>query len=207
MSGLFITVEGGEGAGKSTFLQGFLPKLKELVSEDINILLTREPGSSSIGPKVRELLLADGGLPLTPETEALLFAADRAQHMSEKIEPILSAGGIVVCDRFLDSSYAYQGVGRGLGEFILDISIWAIKGRMPDLTILLDIDPEEGIKRKHDQQELNRMELESIEFHKMVRESFLDLAKKNISRFIVIDATLPKNDIVEIALDKVKSLI
>jgi dTMP kinase len=207
MSGLFITLEGGEGAGKSTFLEGFIPLLQELVPSDRHMLVTREPGASSIGSTVREILLSENGRPISPETEALLFAADRAQHMSEKIQPMLNAGGVVVCDRFFDSSYAYQGVARGLGNFILDLSLWAIKGRIPDLTILLDIDPEVGIQRKHEQKELNRMEMESLEFHRSVRQSFLDLADKEPSRFLVIDATLPKAEILKIAIEEVKRYI
>ena len=206
MSGLFITIEGGEGAGKSTFLEGFLPILGNLDNKR-EILLTREPGSSSIGAEVRNLLLSESTNSLSPRTEALLFAADRAQHMEEKIFPALNRNAIVVCDRFIDSSYAYQAVARGLGNFIKDISLWAIEGRKPDLTILLDIDPEVGIRRKHDQKELNRMELESIDFHRSVRESFLSIAQEEPTRFLVINAELPKEEILRVATEKVKTLI
>lgn len=204
MSGLFITLEGGEGAGKSTFLRNLMPQLEQLNHSHREILITREPGSSSIGDKLREILLSDSGTPISAETEALLFAADRAQHMSEKIEPVLANNGIVICDRFMDSSYAYQGVARGLGSFITDLSVWAIKGRKPDLTILLDIDPVIGIQRKHDQKELNRMELESIDFHRQVRDSFLEIAGQEPERFLVIDATLPEDKIVSLSIQRIK---
>lgn len=204
MSGLFITLEGGEGAGKSTFLRNLMPQLEQLNHSHREILITREPGSSSIGDKLREILLSDSVTPISAETEALLFAADRAQHMSEKIEPVLAKNGIVICDRFMDSSYAYQGVARGLGSFITDLSVWAIKGRKPDLTILLDIDPVIGIQRKHDQKELNRMELESIDFHRQVRDSFLEIAGQEPERFLVIDATLPEDKIVSLSIQRIK---
>jgi dTMP kinase len=206
MSGLLITLEGGEGAGKSSLLVHIKQYLAETLG-DREIVYTREPGASSIGNSVRELILANNGLEIDPKTEALLFAADRAQHMAEKITPALDRGAIVVCDRFIDSSYAYQAIGRGLGNFIVELSNWAISGRKPDLTIILDIDPKVGIQRKHAQSELNRMEEESLEFHYKVRDAFLSLAEEEDDRFYLIDAEMPTEEVSRLAKVRLEQLI
>lgn len=206
MSGLLITLEGGEGAGKSSLLVHIKQYLADQVGSR-EVIYTREPGSSSIGNAIRELILANNGLEIDPKTEALLFAADRAQHMAEKITPALNRGAIVVCDRFIDSSYAYQAVGRGLGDFIMDLSNWAISGRKPDLTIILDIDPKIGIQRKHAQSELNRMEEESLDFHYKVREAFLSLSNSGDSRFYVIDGEKPTEEVGRLARAKLEQLL
>lgn len=179
--GLFVTIEGVEGTGKSTLTARLIADLNSL---NLPAVATREPGGSSIGSTVRSLLLnSTPGVPVLNErAEALLFAADRAQHVAELIKPSVEAGKIVVCDRFLDSSVAYQGVGRGLGAgTVRDISVWAVQDFLPDITFLVDLDPLVGIKRKS-ADEVNRMELEPIEFHQKIREAFLGFAKaKNTS--------------------------
>ena len=174
--GLFVTIEGVEGTGKSTLTSRLIQDLQAL---NLPSIATREPGGSSIGTTVRSLLLnSTPGLPaLNERAEALLFAADRAQHVAELIKPSVEDGKIVVCDRFLDSSAAYQGVGRGLGaKTIRDISVWASQDFLPDITFLVDLDPLVGIKRKS-ADEVNRMELEPIEFHQKIREAFLGFSK------------------------------
>jgi dTMP kinase len=206
MPGLLITLEGGEGAGKSSLL-GHIKQYLTSRAPNKEIVYTREPGSSSIGDAIRKLILSNDGTEIDAKTEALLFAADRAQHMAEKISPALDRGAIVVCDRFIDSSYAYQSVGRGLGEFIVELSAWAVSGRDPDLTIILDIDPKIGIERKYAQAELNRMEEESIEFHYKVREAFLSLANKGNDRFYVINGEMPTDDVARLAEARLEQLL
>ena len=195
-NGLFITLEGVEGTGKSTFTSRLV---KDLTSLEIPVVATREPGGSTIGKTVRSLLL-DPDLPaLNPRTEALLFAADRAQHVAELINPALDAGKIVLCDRYLDSSVAYQGKARGLGmDEIKNISLWGTQGRLPDLTILIDIDPAISLGRKSEE-EVNRMEQQEMLFHQTVRAGLLEMAEAEADRFIVIDGTL--------SLDEVYNLI
>jgi dTMP kinase len=206
MSGFFITLEGGEGAGKSSLIRKLEEHLATLLPNE-TILVTREPGASTIGQPVRDIILSldNLGRELDPKAEALLFAADRAQHMAEKITPALTNGNIVICDRFIDSSYAYQAVGRDLGDFVLELSTWAISGRVPDLTIIIDIDPVVGLSRKNEQKELNKMEQESIEFHKKVREAFLTLSNSGDPRFFVIDGNQSIEHIYHKAIKKIES--
>lgn len=206
MSGFFITLEGGEGAGKSSLINKLKDHLSSIIPKE-DILITREPGSSTIGQPIRDIILSldNLGRQLDPKAEALLFAADRAQHMSEKITPVLDKGGIVICDRFIDSSYAYQEVGRDLGSFVSELSNWAISGRVPDLTIIIDIDPIVGLSRKNEQKELNKMEQESIEFHQKVREAFLTLSNRGDSRFFIIDGNQSMEHIYQKAIKKVES--
>lgn len=187
-TGFFITLEGGEGAGKSAAIAELVSNFSANFS-DVPVLRTFEPGSSSIGEQIRKILLYSDN-PVSPQTEALLFAAERAQHMHELVLPHLGEGGVVISDRFVDSSIAYQGVGRGLDPIrILKLSEFATQERMPDLTVLLDIDPEIGLLRKHNQRELNSMEDEPIDFHRRVREAFLDIARES-HRHVVVDASL-----------------
>jgi dTMP kinase len=208
MSGFFITLEGGEGAGKSSIIKSIKSNLdKELVTSSREILYTREPGSSSIGNKIRNIILEvnNDNIQLDAKAEALLFAAERAQHMAEKISPVLDNNGIVICDRFIDSSYAYQAEARGLGDFIQNLSLWTTGGRVPDLTIIIDIDPEVGLQRKNDQKELNKMEQESLDFHRSVREAFLRLASSDETRFFLVNGSLPLSEVVTLVLDKIKA--
>jgi dTMP kinase len=206
MSGFFITLEGGEGAGKSSLINKLQTHLLSLIPNG-DILITREPGASTIGQPIRDIILSldNLGRELDSKAEALLFAADRAQHMSEKITPVLERGGIVICDRFIDSSYAYQEIGRNLGSFVSELSNWAISGRVPDLTIIIDIDPVIGLARKNDQKELNKMEQESLAFHQKVREAFLTLSTSGDSRFFIIDGNQSMEHIYQKAIKRVES--
>lgn len=194
--GLFVTFEGGEGAGKSTIIKLVAKGLHEHGHKQLTI--TREPGGSFFGPQVRNILLDRSQHQLISKAEALLFAADRAQHASETIRPALHRGEIVLCDRYIDSSVAYQGIARNLHPIdIQEISLWATDNLMPELTIILDIPAEVGLARKHQQSETNRMEDLSPHFHRTVREAFLSIAKQNPHRCLVVDATKSPHEIAE----------
>lgn len=187
--GVFITLEGGEGAGKSSMAHMLAADLSDY---RYDIALTREPGWGHIGKAVRQVVLDDTSATLDPRTEALLFAADRAQHAAEFIRPALDRGALVICDRYIDSSVAYQGYARGLGpEQIAYLSAWGTADLVPDLTILIDLDPVVGIGRKQAQDETNRMEELDISFHQSVREGFLLQAAAHPDRFITVDGHRP----------------
>lgn len=187
--GRFIVFEGGEGAGKSTQIQ----RLAEVLGAyGRAIVVTREPGATPIGERIRELILeptAAGGEPLSPRAEALLYAADRSHHVTTVIRPALERGSIVLSDRFVDSSLAYQGAGRTLPtDEIRWLSTWATGGLRPDLVVLLDIDPAEGLRRAAARGGADRLEAESLAFHRRVRQAFLDLAAEEPDRYLVVDA-------------------
>lgn len=187
MKGKFITFEGCEGVGKSRqlkLLQDYLDKNK------IEYYMTREPGGSKISEKIRSLILDEKNALMTDECEALLYAASRAQLLDEIIKEKLDGGELVFCDRFIDSSFAYQGFGRGLGlEFVENINSYALKNFMPDYTVFLKLTPEEAFKRKGGVDKNDRLELSGIEFHNRVYQGYLALAEKYKDRFIVIDAS------------------
>ncbi|UXH42906.1 dTMP kinase [Rossellomorea vietnamensis] len=190
--GLFITVEGPEGAGKSTILSELY---QQLLQDGLDVVQTREPGGISIAEQIREVILNTKNTEMDKRTEALLYAAARRQHLVEKVIPALKAGRIVICDRFIDSSLAYQGNARGIGmKEVMDINQFAIEDKMPDLTLYFDIDPEEGLKRiaKHNGREVNRLDLESVEFHTRVREGYQKLIEQYPDRIQVIDASKSK---------------
>lgn len=195
--GLLITLEGGEGSGKTTQAITLAKHLKE---RGHSVCLTREPGGTALGQAVLRLLReSEGGLTMTPLSELLLFEADRAQHVSGVIRPALTEGKIVVCDRFTDSSLAYQGHGRGLGlELIRRLNDEATGGLVPQLTLLLDISPEIGLAREGAQIDVTGRE--SPAFHERVRDGFLALAREEPERFVVIDATRPEGEVAAIAL-------
>ncbi len=187
MHGLFITFEGGDGSGKSTqstLLVDWLEKAGHTV------VTTREPGGTEIGDELREIVLHSRGH-IAPRAEALIYAADRAHHIATKVRPAIERGEIVVQDRYLDSSVAYQGVGRGLGaEQVRDISLWATEGLLPDLTVLLDLDVAIGRNRLDAARtRYDRLEAEVAEFHGAVRTAYLDFAAAEPERFLVVDAT------------------
>jgi dTMP kinase len=183
--GVFIAFEGVEGAGKGTQIR--LAR-EYLESEGFEVLVTREPGGTDIGEELRRLLLAHGTGPMEPRTEALLFAAARAQHVSSVIRPALEDGKVVLCDRYIDSSVAYQGVARGLGEpDVLNLNVWATQGLFPDFVILLHIEPELGLLRASE--ELDRIEVEESSFHAKVADAFLRIAEEHPERFAVVDAS------------------
>lgn len=191
----FITFEGGEGSGKSTVMKDVAARLTK---EGYKLVLTREPGGTPIAEEIRNVILDKANTKMDPRTEALLYAASRRQHLVEKIWPALERGEIVLCDRYLDSSLAYQGGARGLGvDEVLSINMFATEGEYPDLTLLFDLEPEEGLKRieKNKGREVNRLDLEKLEFHKKVRDNFRALAKKYSTRYVVIDASKSLNEV------------
>lgn len=187
--GFFVTFEGGEGSGKSSLAAWFVDYLSE--QETVHVVRTREPGGSSLGKSIRNLLLDDANIKLASRAEALLFAAERTQHAEELLKPALVDGSIVVCDRYIDSSIAYQGVGRGLGQQqIRELSLWGTSNLMPDWTVLLDVPPHIGLGRRNAAGDNNKLDEENIAFHQQVREAFLALASEEPERFTIIDATL-----------------
>lgn len=192
--GVFITLEGGEGAGKTTQIK----RIEEYLNKsNISYISTREPGGINISEKIRELILNKENTNMDERTEALLYAASRRQHLIEKIIPALNEGKVVICDRFIDSSLAYQGFARGIGiEEVLLINNFAIDRYMPDLTIYLDIEPKEGLKRvKNRNEELNRLDLESLEFHNKVREGYLKLLKLYPNRIRRVSANTCEDEV------------
>jgi len=185
--GCFITFEGIEGSGKSTQIQ-----LLEahLASRGVDVLRLREPGGTAIGDRIRAVLLDPDSSEMVDQTEMFLFAASRAQLMRECIEPSLASGGVVLCDRFLHSSLAYQGVARGLGrDLVLGVNGPAIAGRLPDRVVLLDLPPEKALERARSRAGLDRIEQEAVAFHEVVRRAFQDEAERDPERFVVIEAT------------------
>jgi dTMP kinase len=190
MTGLFITFEGGEGCGKSTQIAALKARLEALGK---TVVQTREPGGTALGESVRKLLqYDDAGQGMSPEAELLLFAASRAQHVRELIAPAIAEGQIVLCDRFLDSTTVYQGVARAIDSKKVDtINQFAIGDTNPDLTILIDLPPEIGLARVHARSDgqLDRMEKEAIGFFQAVRQGYLDLAKSEPKRFLVLDGS------------------
>ncbi|MFA6755388.1 MAG: dTMP kinase [Bacilli bacterium] len=186
---MFITLEGGEGSGKTSVLSKVY---KELIDEGYDIVCTREPGGVRISEDIREIILSKRNVELDARTEALLYAASRRQHLVEKVYPALKENKIVICDRFIDSSLAYQGGARGLGvDEVLKINLFATENTFPDLTILFDLEPEIGLARinKNSNREVNRLDLEALNFHKKVHQTYLELAKKYKDRYVVIDAS------------------
>ncbi len=204
---MFITIEGPEGSGKSSVCRRVYDKLLEM---GYDVILTREPGGTPISESIREVILNKDNTSMDGRTEALLYAASRRQHLVEKVWPALKEGKIVLCDRYLDSSLAYQGGARGLGvEEILNINMFATEGTFPDMTLLFDIEPELGLARiaKNQNREVNRLDLEKIDFHKSVRNTFLALADRYQDRFVVLDASLSYDEVFENALNAVLNRI
>lgn len=205
--GIFITVEGPEGAGKTTVLSMLAEELK---ASGHNVIVTREPGGIPIAEQIRGVILHQENVAMDPRTEALLYAAARRQHLVEKVQPHLKAGFIILCDRFIDSSLAYQGYARGLGmDEVFSINQFAINGFMPELTLYFDLDPAMGLTRinRNNEREKNRLDLEDIHFHDKVREGYLLLANKYHDRIVTIDASLPLQDVFEQARRKVLEIV
>jgi dTMP kinase len=205
--GLFVVFEGGEGSGKSTQAELLAAAL---VGEGRDVVLTREPGATEIGQRIRGLLLDHhpSGIAITPRAEALLYAADRAHHVASVVRPALAKGAVVVSDRYIDSSLAYQGAGRTLpAEDVSWLSAWATGGLRPDLVVLLDVDPSIGLARAEHRGGVDRLEGESLEFHERVRYAFLDLAGLDAKRYFIVDATEPTATIAASVLARVNHML
>jgi len=189
---MFITFEGIEGSGKSTQAKLLVEYLR---GKGLNVILTREPGGVELSERIRSILI-ETGLDISPRAELLLFLASRAQHTDGLIRPSLQKGHIVVCDRYIDASVAYQGYGRGLSiEMIKRLNDWATGGIRPNLTVLLDLSPEEGLERVRTSKKMDRIEGENLEFHRRVREGYLEIARSDPDRFLVLDATRSMEEI------------
>lgn len=183
--GLFLAFEGGDGAGKSTQVR----LLADVVAAGgREVVVTRQPGGTALGQQLRQLVLY--GEAMAPRAEALIFAADKAQHVEEVIRPALARGAVVITDRYTDSAVAYQGAGRELGsDEVHDLQMWAVGGLVPDLTVIIDLPPEEGRRRRGDVHD--RLESEADAYHAAVREHFLAIAAAAPERYLVVDGTQP----------------
>ncbi len=183
--GYFVTLEGGEGSGKSTqlkLLEDYLDK------GGYDVIYTREPGGTPISEEIRKILLGGKNVEMSDETEALLFAAARAQHIKEKILPAIADGKTVVCDRYVHSSLVYQGYARGLGEFVEKVNSYALENCMPDVTIFLDITPERAFARKGGADADDRLEQSGIDFHRRVYDGYVRMAEKFPDHFVRVNA-------------------
>lgn len=199
MKGLFITIEGPDGAGKTSVIKKLIPMLVKTVQQEI--VATREPGGSRIAEEIRELILNPENTEMDIRTEALLYAAARRQHLVEKIIPALEADKVVICDRFVDSSLAYQGVARGIGvSEVAEINQFATGNLSPDLTLYLDVEAHIGLERinqNKQNRQFDRLDQETLEFHEKVRSAYLDIAKEQSERIVQIDASQEVEKVVE----------
>lgn len=207
LPGLFISVEGPDGSGKTTLVEELSHQLQLMLK--VPLVVTREPGGSNIAEKIREVIIDPNNLEMDARTEALLFAASRRQHVIETIRPALQAGEVVLCDRFVDSSIAYQGAGRKIGVTeITKINQFATEKLSPDLTLYLDIDAQIGLNRigsKDSNREKDRLELEAISFHNRVRAAYLELLAENPERMHQIDASQSMEKVLADSLEIIKS--
>ena len=194
--GFLVSLEGPEGAGKTSVLEALIPILED---RGIEVLSTREPGGVLIGEKIREVILDPSHTEMDPKTELLLYIASRRQHLVEKVLPALAAGKLVIMDRFIDSSVAYQGFGRGLDKEAIDwLNEFATDGLKPDLTLYFDIEVEEGLARiaANSDREINRFDMEGLDLHRKVRQGYLSLLEKEADRIVKIDASLPLDQVI-----------
>lgn len=205
MTGLFITFEGGDGSGKTTQINLLASWLE---SEGYTVVITREPGGTDLGTELRNIILHREGF-IAPRAEALLYAADRSHHIHTLVRPALQRGEIVVQDRYLDSSVAYQGAGRVLDPTeVRNISVWATENLMPDLTVVLDVPASVAKERQAaGERQYDRLEAEAEDFHTRVRESYLALAAEEPHRFLVIDGESSIEEIHQAIVDKVSDLL
>ena len=203
MKGLFITFEGNDGSGKSSVIETIK---KELISRGYNVLYSREPGGSKIAEKIREVILDVDNVGMDDKTESLLYAASRREHIVKTLLPALNEGKIVLCDRYLDSSLAYQGYARGIGiDEVYRMNTYATDNLLPDLTLLICGKPEVGFERikKNQRGALDRLEIEKMEFHKKVYEGYLEVQKKFPHRIIIINGEASKEQVRKDALEVV----
>lgn len=203
MKGLFISFEGNDGSGKSSVIEAIRD---ELMNRGFSIVQTREPGGSKIAETIRKVILDIDNVGMDDKTEALLYAASRREHVKKTILPALEKGQIVLCDRFIDSSLAYQGYARGLGiDEIYRMNQFATEGILPDLTLLVCVRPEIGLARitNNHRGELDRLELEKLSFHQKVYEGYLEVQKKFSNRIVIIDGEKSKEEVKEAALQVV----
>ncbi|KRF09390.1 thymidylate kinase [Arthrobacter sp. Soil782] len=200
---MFIAFEGGDSAGKSTQAARLAESLQ---ADGQTVVRTREPGGTEIGEKLRSLVLDHGHGHIDARTEALIFAASRAAHVHQVILPALERGDVVICDRYIDSSVAYQGVGRGLGaDSVLEINLWAVEGLRPDLTVLLDVDHVEGRSRRTSTAaQEDRMESEPDSFHRQIRAAFRDQSALNPEAYLVLNASDPVDELAAIIASAVR---
>ena len=195
--GFLVSLEGPEGAGKTSVLEALIPILED---RGVKVLTTREPGGVLIGEKIREVILDPSHTEMDPKTELLLYIASRRQHLVEKVLPALAAGKLVIMDRFIDSSVAYQGFGRGLDIEAIDwLNEFATDGLKPDLTLYFDIEVEEGLARiaANSNREVNRLDMEGLDLHRKVRQGYLSLLEREGNRIEKIDASLPLDQVIE----------
>lgn len=203
MRGLFISMEGPDGSGKTTQIEKLQ---KYFVKSGYEVIITREPGGTSVSEKIRNIILDVENISLSDMTEAFLYAASRAQHIDEKIKPALEKGKVVISDRFVDSSIVYQGYARGIGIDIVEaINNYAIQGVIPDITFFFDIEPEIAMKRKVNQKSLDRLEQEHISFHNKVYEGYKILLKRYPKRIKSIDARQSVEDIQQQIMNEIKN--
>lgn len=198
VNGIFITIEGPDGAGKTSVINELYPRLQLMAKK--GIVKTREPGGVAISEKIRQIILDPKHAEMDERTEALLYAAARRQHLVEVILPALNAGKIVICDRFVDSSLAYQGAGRRIGvNEIAEINEFATEGTTPDFTLYLDVDSDTGLRRiqQHRSHQVDRLDSEGLEFHQRVRHAYLKLAEENPVRIHRVDARMSLQEVVE----------
>lgn len=208
VAGLFITFEGPDGSGKTTIAALVAEALK---NKGIDVVLTREPGGIEIAEQIRKIILDPKNTAMDERTEALLYAAARRQHLIEKVLPALKENKIVICDRFVDSSLVYQGVGRGIGiDKVYEMNLFAIEGIMPDFTIFFNIDPKLGLERtkKDDKRTLDRLDLEDLTFHQKVYDGYMEVVERFKERIICIDASKSieevKNNVMDLIEDHLK---
>lgn len=201
-----ISFEGGDGSGKTSILEKVE---KYLLDNEIEYMVTREPGGVKISESIREIILDTNNTEMDSKTEALLYAAARRQHLTQKVIPELNSGKVIIFDRYVDSSVVYQGYVRGIGmEEVYNLNLFATEGFLPGLTLLLDIDPEIALRRITDSNRTeDRLDLEGLTFHKKVREGYLLLAKKNPERIQMIDANKEINEVYEDVIDKIKQYL
>lgn len=201
MKGIFITIEGGEGSGKSTAITEIEKYFKALGRK---VITTREPGGIKISEEIRDIILDVKNTNMTKETETLLYAASRMQHLSEKIIPALNEGYVVICDRYIDSSFVYQGISRGVGIKNVEMANHFALDYMPDLTLFLDVRPSVGLKRIEGRGKLDRLDLESIEFHNKVYEGYLKISELYKERIVKINGEQEPSKVIDDIIKVIK---